>query len=148
MRPPARKARGSKKGVFYHISNEDEVDEEDRDVFAPPEAQQAEELESSLAGDRTLQSLGHLASCAPLPETQVLPPALKMLLLIVTNTCDSILASKEANKATQLIEAFEGHNNFVVKVFSITAKDSLESLAIRCVTANQNVALSDFCYEM
>lgn len=143
-RPLTRKERSSKKGVFYRVSDEDDIDVEDREVFAAQDPQLEEE--PNLTGDRTLQSLALLASCTPLPETQVLPPALKMLLLTVENACDSILASKEENRATLLMDAFEGHNTFVGKVSYVTAEDSLESLAIRCSTADQNVALSDFLY--
>ena len=137
-------------GGFYGIRtlNEEDIDEEDRVIFEARDAQQlpVEELEPNLAGNHTRQSLAFLSSCTSLPETQILPPTLKMLLLAVANACDSILASKEANKATRLIEAYEGHNNFVEKVSSITPEDSLENLAVRCSAADQNVAVSDFLY--
>jgi hypothetical protein len=137
--PLSHEERSTKKGGFY-IRNED-VDQEDRYVF---EAQ--EEHKSNLAGKSARKSLALLAIVTSLPETQVLPPTLKILLLSITNACDSILAYFEANKATRLIEAYEGHNNFVEKVSSITAEEFLEVLATYFSTADQNIAVSDFLY--
>jgi hypothetical protein len=48
---------------------------------------------------------------------------LKMLLLTIMNACNLIRASKEAKEATQFIELYEGHNSFMKKVSSITAKN-------------------------
>ena len=146
VRPPARKVRSSKKGLFSSISNQEGVDEEDRNVIAAPEAQQAEELDPSLGGDHTRQSLQLLASCSPFPENLALPPIVKTFLLTITTACNEILASKEANKATRLIEGFEGCSHFMKRLSSVTAEDSLENLVTRCSTAEHNVALSDFFY--
>jgi hypothetical protein len=141
VRPPLQEARSVEKGGGYIVSGEEDVDEEGGDVS---QAQEGREL--NLAGKSTKKSLSLLSTHPSLPETQVLPPTLKILLVAITSACDSILASKEANKATQLIDAYEGHNNFVEKVSSITAEESLETLAMHCSNADQNVAVSDFLY--
>jgi hypothetical protein len=45
-----------------------------------------------------------------------------------------------------LFDSYEGHNNFVEKVSSITAEESLENLATLCSSADHNIAVSDFLY--
>jgi hypothetical protein len=96
-------------------------------------------------GDQTQRTLRFLATCPPHPETQVLPPKLQTLLMVAT-ACNSILASKETNRATQLIDAVQGHNTFVGQVSSLTAEDSLDNLALCCCTVDLNIATSDFFY--
>lgn len=113
------------------------MDEEDESICSAADAQ---------AVNRTHHSLQFLASCSPVPEIQALPPKVRKFLLTLGTACDAVLASKEANKATRLIDVLRGYNIFVEKISSATMEDSLEILATRCSAADQDVAMSDFVY--
>ena len=142
VRPPraARSKHAVLPGNDSDVADEEDagvLDEGDEGVCAATDAQ---------ATDHTQQSLQFLNSCPPCPETQALPPQAQKFLVTIATACDSVLASKERNRATQLIEALQGHNIFVEKVSLVMTEDSLENLAIRCTAADHDIAKSDFFY--
>jgi hypothetical protein len=93
---------------------------------------------------RNLQSLNFLATAVPVPETQFLAAKPKLFFLALKTACDQIIMSRNRNPASQLLDAIQGHTNFIGK---ITAPgDSLENIAMSCLTADQNVKLNDLIY--
>ena len=93
---------------------------------------------------RNRRSLNFLATAVPFPEAQFLSAKPKMFLLGLQTACDQILASRNGNSISQLMDAIQGHTVFVGKITS--PDDSLDKIAMRCLTAELNVLTNDFIY--
>ncbi len=93
---------------------------------------------------RNLQSLNFLATAVPFPETQFLAAKPKLFFLGLRTACDQILASRNRNPVTQLMDAIQGRTNFVGKI--TVPGDSLENIAMCCLTSDQNIGINDFIY--
>jgi hypothetical protein len=82
----------------------------------------------------------------PVPEEQVLAPKPKHLLVEIATACDLIIASKDDNAVSRLVNALLGQAQFVGRESIIATENSLWNLAMRCYSADQNIAINDFLY--
>jgi hypothetical protein len=57
-----------------------------------------------------------------------------------------IIASKDNNAVSQLVNALLGQAQFVGRESIIATENSLWNLAMRCYSADQNIAINSFLY--
>ena len=89
---------------------------------------------------------GNETLSTPVPEEQVLAPKPKRFLAEIATACDSVVASKDNNAVSRLVDTLLGQTQFVGRDSIVATGNSLQNLALRCYSADQNVTIHDFLY--